>query len=150
MTIRIHWGIAVAVCYTVFALATVGFVVFAMSQDVELVAEDYYARSLAHDGHMQAVANAEALGQELRVQVVADDRVVRIEWPAGMAPLVRGTATMYRASDARADRRVPLVPDQDGSLAIPTEQLGAGHWRLKLQWTAAGREYYAERHLRLP
>jgi nitrogen fixation protein FixH len=150
MTIRIHWGIAVAMFYAAFALSTVGFVVFAMTQDVQLVSDDYYARSLAHDGHMQAVANADALGTALRVEVHSKARVVHVQWPAELAAQVRGAATMYRPSNARADTSVPLVPGADGSLDIPTTGLAPGHWRLQLRWTAAGRDYYAERDLRLP
>jgi nitrogen fixation protein FixH len=150
MTIRIHWGIAVAVFYAAFALSTVGFVVFAMTQEVQLVSDDYYARSLAHDGHMQAVANADALGSTLRVDVRPEARVVHVQWPAGLASQVRGVATMYRPSNARADRSVPLVPGEDGALDIPTTGLAPGLWRLQLRWSAAGRDYYVERDLRLP
>ena len=42
MKIRVHWGVAVAVFYTAFALSTVGFVAFAMTRDVDLVSVDYY------------------------------------------------------------------------------------------------------------
>ncbi len=149
MTIRIHWGIAVAVFYTAFALATVGFVAFAMTQDVELVNDDYYARSLEHDGHVQAIANAEALGASLAVETQSDARIVRLRLPSDMAPHVRGAATMYRPSNARADRTVPIVPAADGTFVIPTDGLDAGIWRLKLAWRVGERAYYAERALEL-
>ena len=57
MKFRFHLGVAVVAFYALFALSTIGFVAFAMSQDVDLVSSDYYARSLEHDRHMQAVAN---------------------------------------------------------------------------------------------
>ncbi len=150
MSVRFHWGVAVVVFYTAFALSTVGFVVFAMTQDVELVSDDYYARSLEHDAHVQAAANADALGSALSIQLQADGQAVRLQWPPDMAPQVRGSATMYRPSDARADRAVPLVLAPDGTFVIPTTGLAPGHWRLKLQWRAGERGYYAERELRLP
>lgn len=144
---KFHWGVAVAVFYAAFALSTVGFVVYALSRDVELVSDDYYARALAHDGHMQAVANAEALGTALGVTVSVNRLDVRM--PPGMAPRVRGTATLYRAADARADRAVALAPAADGTQVIPTAGLAPGRWRLQLQWSADGRDYYAERDIRL-
>jgi hypothetical protein len=150
MRIRIHWGIAVAMFYTLFALSTVGFVVFAMTQDVELVSADYYARGLQHDVHMQAVANADAIDRDLRVEVRAGAGDVIVHWPAAMAPLVRGTATLYRPADARADRVVPLVPGADGTQAVSTAGLARGHWRLQLQWRVDERDYYTERDVRLP
>lgn len=147
MTIRIHWGLAVAVFYTGFAVSTVGFVAFAMTQEVQLVSPDYYAKSLKHDAHMQAVANAEAMAPALQVQVQPGGHAVRVQWPAGMASRVRGTATLYRPADAKADRTTPLVPDVDGAVTLSSARLPGGHWRLKLQWSADGRDFYAERDL---
>ena len=148
MTLKFHWGVAVAVFYAAFALSTVGFVVYALSLDVELVSEDYYARALSHDAHMQAVANGEALGSAIGVTVEADRLDVRL--PPSMASLVRGTATLYRAANASADRTVPLVLAHDGTQVIPTAGLAPGQWRLQLRWSADGRDYYAERDVRLP
>lgn len=48
MTIRLHWGTGIALAYTTFALATIGFVVFAMQRPVDLVSADYYADALRH------------------------------------------------------------------------------------------------------
>ena len=147
MAVRMHWGFAVAIFYATFAASTVGFVAFAMSQDVDLVAEDYYARSLQHDAHMRAVANAAALGEALRVTSDPVAGVVRVRWPLEMAPHVRGSVTLYRPSNAHSDRRVPLVVPAAGTLSIPTTGLAAGHWRVQLQWSADGRDYHAERDL---
>ena len=41
MRITFNWGTGIAAVYTVFALATTGFVTFAMSQRVDLVSSDY-------------------------------------------------------------------------------------------------------------
>ena len=148
MKLRIHWGVAVAIFYTAFALSTVGFVVFAMTRDVELVSDDYYAQALGHDQHMQAVANADALGHAVSARV--DGGQVSLQFPAAMASRIRGTATLYRAADARADRQLALVPAADGTQAVPVAGLATGHWRIKLQWSADERDYYTERDIRLP
>ena len=148
MRLRMHWGVAVALFYTAFALSTVGFVVYAMSRDVDLVSDDYYSRALAHDGRVQAIANADALGAAVGASVVADH--VRVRVPPAMASLVRGTVTLYRPADARADRTVALVPTADGTQAIPTAGLASGRWRLQMEWSADGHDYYAERDVRMP
>lgn len=148
MKLRMNWGVGIALFYTAFAVSTVGFVAFAMTRNVELVSDDYYARALAHDGHMQAVANADALGTAVGARV--SDAGIEVRVPAAMAALVRGTATLYRAADARADRRVDLVMHADGTQTIPIGGLAPGRWRIQLQWSAADRDYYAERDLRIP
>jgi len=149
MRIRFHLGVAVVAFYVVFALSTVGFVVFAMTQDVELVSNDYYARSLQHDSHMRAVANADALGSSLRIEVDNAAHAVRVQWPPSTAARLRGTATLYRPASARDDRTVAIETTGDGGMALTTTGLAAGHWRLQLQWTADGRDFYAERDLHL-
>jgi nitrogen fixation protein FixH len=146
--LRMHWGVAVALFYSVFALSTVGFVVYAMSRDVNLVSEDYYARALAHDGRVQALANADALGAGVGATVAAEH--VRVRVPAAMASLVRGTVTLYRPADARADRTVALVPAADGTQSLTIAGLAPGLWRLQMQWSADGHDYYAERDIRIP
>lgn len=149
MKIRFHLGVAVVAFYVVFALSTVGFVAFAMSQDVDLVSDDYYARGLEHDQHMQAAANAEALGATFGIRVDREAHLVRLQFPTSMAPQLRGTATLYRPASAQQDRAVPLAPGADGTMTLPTTGLAAGHWRLQVQWHADGRDFYAERDLLL-
>jgi len=138
----------VAVFYTAFAMSTVGFVAFAMTRDVDLVSVDYYAHALAHDRHMQAVANGDALGEAVDATLATGQ--VQLRLPATMTPGMLGTATLYRASDARADRTVTLTPGTDGIVVIPTEGLVPGRWQLRVQWSAGGRDFYVERDLRLP
>lgn len=149
MRFRFHLGVAVVAFYVVFALSTVGFVVFAMSQDVELVSSDYYARSLQHDSHMQAVANADALGAALRIEVRRDAGQVRVQFPQAMVARIGGTATLYRPASARQDRVVSIATTPDGVMTLPTAGLAEGHWRLQLRWRVEGRDFYAERDLRL-
>jgi nitrogen fixation protein FixH len=150
MTFRLHYGIAVAVFYTIFATATVAFVAFAMTQDVQLVSRDYYQRGLQHDGQMQARANAEALGDGVTVALEPAHRRVMIRWPATMARRVRGAATWYRPSDVASDREQPLVVAADGTFALAIDGLSRGVWRLQLRWRVDDTPYYTERVVLLP
>jgi hypothetical protein len=150
MTARLHWGTGIALVYTAFALATVGFVVFAMSRQVDLVSPEYYAQALGHDARMAAKANADALGASLVVDVRPEARAVAIEWPAAIAGDVRGTATLYRPSSAALDRTVPLSPDAEGRQVLALDGLAPGAWRLHLEWTSHSVAYYVERDLVTP
>jgi YD repeat-containing protein len=145
MTIKMNWGTGIAAVYTAFALATSGFVYFAMQQPVELVNVDYYAASLQHDARMAATTNANALGERLRVDIDASGRTVAITWPEDQRSTIAGTVTLYRSADASADRRFPIAAGPDGRQVVSLAGLAAGHWTVKLEWQAAGRGYYAER-----
>ena len=148
MKMRVHYGVAVVVFYAAFALSTVGFVAFAMTRDVDLVSVDYYAQALAHDRHMQAVANGDALGTAAGMTLAEGQ--VQLRLPATMVTGMRATATLYRPSDARADRTQALSPAADGTIVVPTAGLAPGRWQLRVQWSSGGRDYYLQRDLLLP
>src|SRR5207237_4363878 len=140
---KMHWGLGISLVYAVFAAATTGFVVFAMDQPVDLVNEDYYARAVRQDSRMMAIANTAALGAAFRADVAEDGRTLTLRWPAG-AQAESGSLSLYRPSDAAADRRVPLAlhaQRQDVDLAT----LRPGRWVAQVEWQSQGRSYYAER-----
>jgi nitrogen fixation protein FixH len=147
--LRLHWGLGIAAVYTLFAASTVGVVAFAISQPVDLVSADYYARSLEHDAHRAATARADALGASLRCAVSQDATTLVLELPRDHAPSASGRMRLYRPSDGRADRIVSLHLDAHGSQHVALDGLSRGRWRLQLEWRASGLTYYHERSLDL-
>jgi hypothetical protein len=145
MASRWHWGHGIALVYGTFALATVGFVVFAMDQPVDLVSEDYYARSITLDARRAAEANARALGAGFTI--TTRETAVEVQWPAAAREGATGTLTLYRPSDARADRTAAMAPDADGRQPMSLSGLAPGKWMLQVEWQASGRTYYAEREV---
>jgi nitrogen fixation protein FixH len=148
MQIRVNWGVAVAIAYTVFAAGTLGFAVFAMEQPVDLVSPDYYEQSLKQDDRMAAVARVQAMGDTFSAALSADEVAVAI--PPAARVDVTGTITMYRPSDAAADRSVPLRVNPDGVARMGVGELARGHWILKVSWQARGQGYYYEHPVELP
>jgi hypothetical protein len=152
--VRMHWGAAIAAVYITFASATVSFVVFAVGKPVELVSADYYERSLKHDTHMQALANADALGTAVRVVAADDAPAIDIVMPArqssGVTGGLKGTVTLYRPSDRAADRVVPLSLDARGHQRIAVSGAPRGRWVVKLEWHSAGQDFYREQAVLLP
>lgn len=143
----LNWGTAIAAVYTTFAVATAGFVTFAMGRSVDLVRPDYYAQSLRQNDRMSATANADAL--HAVVDVAADGDSIAVLLPD--QPLqAAGTITLYRPSNATADRTIPLSLDAGGRQRISTAGAARGSWIVQLAWTAHGREFYLERPITLP
>jgi hypothetical protein len=150
MKVRWHWGTKIALVYIAFASSTVGMVVIAMQQPVDLVYPDYYARSLRHDDHLAAVARTAALGDAFSIVSAPDGRAATITWPAAMAGAISGTVTLYRAGDARADRSQAVSPDANGRQQIVFDATMRGSWTLQVEWSADGERFYAERRLMVP
>jgi hypothetical protein len=143
MRITFNWGTGIALVYTAFAAATTGFVAFAMSRPVDLVSADYYEQSLRLDSRMEAERNASALNPGPVIDLPAPRRLA-IVLPGQPASGVSGTVTLYRPSDARADRVQKLAIDTAGRQEIALDTVAPGRWIVQLQWTAGGRGYYFE------
>lgn len=146
MKLHLNWGTGVALSYLLFASGTMGFVVFALQRPVDLVSADYYAQSLRQDQQMDAVRNARELGAAAGI-VQSQDRAVDVSIPPAQASSARGTVTLYRASDAAADRVVDLRTDGAGRQRVSLDGLQAGAWSVRVRWHAGGREYYLEQRI---
>jgi hypothetical protein len=99
---RINWGAAIALVYITFAAATVSFVVFAIGRPVELVSADYYEQSLKHDAHRQAIANADALGEAVRIAAAEDAPVIEIAMPVPVPKVSEVSHALDAAHEAEA------------------------------------------------
>jgi hypothetical protein len=148
--VRMHWGAAIAAVYLTFAGATVSFVVFAVGRPVELVSADYYEQSLKHDTHMQALANADALGSAVRIAAAEDAPAIDVDMPPVPARELTGTITLYRPSDRTADRVMPLSLDAEGHQRVVVDGAARGRWVVKLAWHEAGQDFYREQAVLLP
>lgn len=140
---NINWGVGIAAAYILFATATGGFVAFAMNRPVSLVSPDYYADSLHEDQHLAATCNAQALGSAVAVKTDGRDWI-RASVLAAHASRLRGTVTLYRASDAAADRTFALHPDSKGEQDVNVSDVARGHWLVQLRWSVDGLDYYFE------
>lgn len=137
------WGWGIAAVYTVFALATLGFVAFSMRQKVELVTPDYYAKEVAYEAQINRVRQTNDLATPVTCQLTADGKFVQINFPVDLSN-VRGEITLYRPSESSLDIKVAAQPDKQGVQRIAAEKLIAGAWRVKINWQADGREFYNE------
>ena len=147
---KFNWGTGIALVYAVFALATIGFVVFAMDQPVELVSADYYEQGLRQDEHAAASARGQALGAHFQLQVASDGRDLLLRWDAARPDEATGSVVLYRPSDSRADRRIGLRPDRDGVQRIALDDLASGRWIAEVRWRFQQQDYLVARAVMRP
>ena len=145
MTLHWNWGTKVALVYGLFATGTMGMVAIAVSQRVDLVSPDYYEQALATDTRMAARDNAQRL---TGFSIEESTGTLTVTWPH--VPDAGGAITLYRASDARADRVTPVTPTTDRRQEVSLEGLTPGAWRLQVSWRYEDRPFYVERMLMVP
>jgi hypothetical protein len=146
---RLSWGTGITCVYTVFALGTLAMVAFAISHPVDLVGADYYQQSIAYDTRIAALSRADEVSDAVTIALQPNGRL-HLGLPVSQVSRATGTVTLYRPSDASADRQWDLPIGAHGAVSIPLDGLPAGVWRVRLEWVIDGQTFYREQVVKLP
>jgi len=148
---KTFWGFGIYALYGGFVLFILGIVAFASLQQVNLVDPGYYQKELVYQGRIDRMKRTAALSEPVRVQYVGASRQIRVAFPnvAGVSvdQPITGDITLYRPSNAGYDRSVKIAADEDREQYIDAANLIPGLWRVKIEWAAAGADYYTENML---
>ncbi len=140
---RNPWPYAIITYFVIFASALAAWIAYAFRQNMDLVSKDYYQEEVLYQQQLDRVNRTRLLGDEVRVTHDASQRAILITVPAAHArQYVTGRVHLYRPSDAKLDRSVPLSVDSRGHQRIDAQELRAGLWKVRVEWTADGREYF--------
>lgn len=135
---RFHWGWRIALIYTTFALATIGFMIFSFTQKVDLVSKQYYADELKYDAKMLAENNTMKLSEVLSVTNNGD--LLSIQFPNTPES---GAIHLYRPSESDLDKEIKIVGGKaEQSFSIATLQTGL--WIAKIEWKSDNTTFYVE------
>lgn len=137
------WPHAVMAFFGVLILALVGVVWMAVHQPNELVSSNYYDQEILYQGRIDATKRTEALGE--KVSVAQSGRHVVVMVPADHAQrVVTGSVHFFRPSDARLDRNFKLAVDAAGRQDFDVHELGAGLWKVRLEWVVGVESFFRE------
>lgn len=142
---RNPWPIAIVVVFIVFALFIGIFIAWASHQREDLVAANYYENEVRYQQRLDRMNQTQPLAAEVTVSYDDTQRSIVINLPVAQARQAAGSIHLYRPSDARLDREVPLAVNADGVQRLEAKELRAGLWKVRLQWSASGKDYFAER-----
>ena len=144
-TTRNLWPLGIIAAFVLFITGTVGLIVMACSQRVELVSPDYYERELKFQGQIDRAARAQGATSQASVAYDAARNCITVSLPADQARReVTGSIELYRPSATGMDRAVKLEPDANGTQRLDASGLAPGLWRVRVSWTAEKQNYYLE------
>jgi hypothetical protein len=141
---RFHWGWRIGLVYAAFALSTLGFVAFAMTQRVDLVRDDYYQESLRTTAAQAALQRGRASGVTLRVE----DGNLRVAMPHASSGKVH--VHLYRPDNPARDQHLTAEIQPDGKVSLPLSRDMLGKWRAIIGWTRNGEAMTYEQSVMLP
>ena len=130
-----------------FILAVIflgSFVVWAMRQREDLVSADYYEREVRYQGQLDSLNRSQSLAVQVVVTFDPARQAIVITLPPGKREGATGQVHLYRPSDARLDRELPLALNAEGVQQLDATALNGGLWKVRVKWTASGQEYFLD------
>ena len=138
-----NWGWKIAIFMGIYMTGIISVVWFAMSEDVNLVADDYYQQELAYEEQILRLKNTNSLAEKPTFNFSPDQKYVVLTFPQGLNP-DSGKITLYRPSDFTQDRKFKLELDEANQQGFVTVSLMPGLWKAKLQWQKGDKSYFQE------
>jgi nitrogen fixation protein FixH len=139
------WPVGLILFFIVFVSYIAGFIVYASRQKMDLVRDDYYDQEIRFQQQIDRVQRSAPVLADADIQYDEAHDLVSVSLPSLKQNDISGTVTFYRPSDAALDNDVKLGLDADGRQNVSVRSLRAGPWKVRVQWNAAGREYFFEK-----
>ena len=147
-TSRNLWPLGIILTLAVFISGTVGLVVMACSQRVELVSPDYYERELKFQSRIDEVERTHRASAQASVAYDAAGKCITVSLPADQVGReINGRIELYRPSAAGMDRTVTLTPDAKGVQRLDAAGLAPGLWKVRVSWTFDRQDYFLDEKL---
>lgn len=136
------WPVAIIAFFIVFATFLAIFVVWALGQKQDLVAENYYEQEVRYQEQLDRLYRTQAQSSQTTVKFDVVKNCIMIQLPAAQAAGASGKIQLYRPSNAKLDHEVPLAIDAGGVQALDAKAMAAGLWKVRIEWIVNGQEYF--------
>jgi len=136
------WSKKILFLYLGFVGLILTLVFTCFGHKTELEYKDYYAKELHFQDQINAERNSNNLSVPIKYQVTG--RSVEIIYPAELLRGISGTIHLLRPSDSSKDMYLPVEPGKEGHQMVMGEKLERGHYKLRINVTSAGLNYYKE------
>lgn len=144
-----YWPYAIVIGLVSFMGYIIFFVIQAMSQDVDLVSKDYYAQEIAFQDQIDRVRRTQALG-DVMLDYNADAKNILLQMPATYREKsLSGTITLFRPSDDKLDKQLPMQLGRDQSQLIEVADMEKGLWKLRVNFSDGQEAYYTEKTIQI-
>ena len=141
---RNPWPISIAGFFVLAIAFFTGFVAWAMRQREDLVSADYYEREVRYQSQLDSMNRSHAVATKTVVTFEPAQQTIIITLPEARVSGATGSVHLYRPSDARLDRELPLTLTADGTQKVDTRQLADGLWKVRVKWNVNGHAYYLD------
>ncbi len=136
-----NWGKGIVVSFVLFAIFIGTLVTVCVRQDVNLVSKNYYSEELAYQLQIDRLNNTTKLESKPTIKVVG--RAIEVQFNQ-FNVLDKGEINLFRPSDVSLDKRFKLINSDGTTQQFDVSSLQGGMYRVKMNWSMNGKEYYME------
>ena len=134
-----NWGNKIVLAFILFA-AFIGYIVVrSFQQNIDLVAEDYYAQEINFQNKLNRLANAAESDKQVTVKQVGDQ--VWLTFPDSQS---EGIIHFYHPSRKIFDRKFDIYPNKENVQKIDRSELIAGSYRVNISWKVENENYFQQ------
>ena len=145
---KINWGSALILFFILFFIWVIGFVLFALRQNVDLVSDDYYQKGAKYSD--QISINQRSVTYQDSIQISQTATQVQIALSKTLA-LTADSVQVYffRSSDKNKDIRINFT--KPGSpLLVEKKLLSRGRYQIFISWKNNGQKFMIKKLFDLP
>lgn len=137
------WPYGILLAYLIFVTATLGFVFFTFTVKTDLVADQYYEKTLVYQDQIDRERNALELTNPLQINLV--EKYLAVEFPEGhKVGITEGSINLYRPSNSMLDEVITIEIDENGRQLIDMGSKQKGVWKVQVLWKHDNKEYFKE------
>jgi hypothetical protein len=144
-----NWGLRIVLVYLGFIAMILTLVVKARSEKIELVTPDYYAQEIVYQQRIEALTNANALSDTLKVTATKEWVTVELP-PECLGQIENGMLRFYRPSDASLDQSQAFTTESSVIVQNTRSNLPSGLYVVQCSWRTNNKAYYMEKPFQLP
>jgi nitrogen fixation protein FixH len=138
-----NWGYKIAIGFSIFCVGIISVTVYFMMQKVDVVTENYYDKELKYQDQIDKVTRTRALKDAVEFSNTGKELVIKFPNVPDKNQS-KDLISLYRPSDNTKDVKIPVLTDTSRTQIISIERLVKGYWKVQINWTSGGSEYYYE------
>ena len=142
-----NWGSKIVLTFIVFIAIMATMVIISMRQNVNLVADDYYAQEIAYEDQINRIKNTKALESAPVILFEKEKTLVKLDFQKSSKPFKKGELLLFRPSDRYQDVKAKIKLDENGQFRMSVNGHAPGLWIVKINWSDGEKEYYAEKQV---
>jgi hypothetical protein len=139
-----NWGKGIVIALTLF----IGFISFLvvkiMSQDVDLVSEDYYKQEIDYEARIQKEQNG--INNAAKIELIDQEAYVVVQLPDSSS-LTNVVLNLKRPNDEKLDKSFKIEGTK--TFMLPKASLEKGKYDLTIEYTINGEECLMKKVIKL-